>query len=94
MVTQIHYKTLQLASMLSPQNKMSQTDSIWTKLPLKSSPEKYYGFFRNHMGDMVNLLPQYFSSIQLVEGANFSPDCIIQFKYSLGKRLSTIYVIV
>ncbi|KAG6607009.1 MLP-like protein 34, partial [Cucurbita argyrosperma subsp. sororia] len=65
---------------------MSRTDSIWVKVPLKSSPEKYYDFFRNHMGDMVNLLPQYFSSIQLVGGANFSPDCIIQFKYSLGGR--------
>ncbi|XP_022998715.1 major latex protein 15-like isoform X2 [Cucurbita maxima] len=72
--------------MMSPQNKMSRTDSIWVKVPLKSSPEKYYGFFRNHMGDLVNLFPQYYSSIQLVEGANFSPDCIIQFKYSLGGR--------
>ena len=69
---------------------MSQTDSIWAKLPLKSPPDTFYGFFKNQVGDFVDMFPEYISSIQLAEGENFAPDSVMQFKYSLGKRLSTL----
>ena len=42
------------------------------------------------MGDFVEMFPEYISSIQLVEGENFAPDSVMQFKYSLGKRLASV----
>ncbi|KAL4025819.1 hypothetical protein IC575_014225 [Cucumis melo] len=65
---------------------MSQSDSIWVKVQLKSSIEKFYGFFRNHMGDLVNLFPEQFNNFAIVEGQKFSADTVIQLKYHLGSR--------
>ncbi|XP_038878057.1 MLP-like protein 34 [Benincasa hispida] len=65
---------------------MSQNDSIWVKVQLKSSIEKFYGFFRNHMGDLVNMFPEQFKNFQYVEGENFSADTIVQLKYHLGSH--------
>ncbi|XP_023523661.1 MLP-like protein 34 [Cucurbita pepo subsp. pepo] len=66
---------------------MSQTDSIWAKFPVKSPPDKFYGFYRNHVGDLIDLFPQYFSSIQFVEGEKYSPDSVIRFNYRFGSQL-------
>ncbi|XP_022982733.1 MLP-like protein 31 [Cucurbita maxima] len=63
---------------------MSKTDSIWAKVDLKSSHEKLYGFFRNHLGDLVNLFPENFNSIQLVEGQHFERGSLFLSKYELG----------
>nr|BAX08655.1 major latex-like protein [Lagenaria siceraria] len=66
---------------------MVQTDSIWVKVDLKSSPEKVYGFFRNHLGDLVGLFPETYQSIQLVEGQRLSSGSVVQFKFQLGDEL-------
>ena len=42
------------------------------------------------MGDLIDLFPQYFSSIQFVEGEKYSPDSVIRFNYRFGKKLSTL----
>ncbi|KAG6581210.1 MLP-like protein 43, partial [Cucurbita argyrosperma subsp. sororia] len=63
---------------------MSQSDSIWGKVQLKSSPEKFYGFFRNHMGDLVHMFPDHFQSFHFLEGQNFDDGSVVQWKYHLG----------
>ncbi|XP_023529047.1 MLP-like protein 34 [Cucurbita pepo subsp. pepo] len=65
-------------------NKMSQSDSIWGKVQLKSSPEKFYGFFRNHMGELVHMFPDHFQSFHFLEGQNFDDGSVVQWKYHLG----------
>ncbi|KAG6581209.1 MLP-like protein 34, partial [Cucurbita argyrosperma subsp. sororia] len=63
---------------------MGKSDSIWAKIDLKSSPEKFYGFFRNHLGDLVDLFPENYKSIQLVEGQHFSGGNVVLFKFQFG----------
>lgn len=65
---------------------MSQSYSIVAMVELKSHIEKFYGFFKNHVGDLVNLFPDLYQSIHLVEGQYFSVGSVILFKYHLGKR--------
>ncbi|XP_038877995.1 kirola-like [Benincasa hispida] len=67
---------------------MSQSDSIIVaKVELKSPIQNFYGFFRNHLGDLVNLFPELYQSIHLVEGEHLSAGSVIQFKYHLGHQL-------
>ncbi|XP_038887097.1 MLP-like protein 31 [Benincasa hispida] len=63
---------------------MSQSDSIWAKVPLKSPPEKFYGFFRNHMGDLVHMYPDHFQSFHFLEGESFSTGSVMHWQYHLG----------
>ncbi|KAG6581208.1 MLP-like protein 34, partial [Cucurbita argyrosperma subsp. sororia] len=63
---------------------MSKSDSIWAKVDLKSSHEKFYGFFRNHLGNLVDLFPENFKSIQLVEGQHFDRGSLVLSKYEFG----------
>ena len=64
---------------------MSQTESIWAKVPLKSPPEKFYGFFRNHMGDLVHMFPDNFQSFQFLEGESFTTGSVMHWQYHLGE---------
>ncbi len=64
-----------------------QIDSIVAKVELKSPIEKFYGFFRNHLGDLINLFPELYQSIHLVEGEHLSAGSVILFKYHLGHEL-------
>ncbi|KAG6581211.1 Major latex protein 146, partial [Cucurbita argyrosperma subsp. sororia] len=63
---------------------MSQIESIWGKVQLKSSPERFFGFFRNHMGDLVHMFPDHFQSFHFVEGQNFDDGSVVHWKYHLG----------
>ncbi|KAA0056062.1 hypothetical protein IC582_013641 [Cucumis melo] len=63
---------------------MSQTESIWAKVQLKSPPEKFYGFFRNHMGDLVHMFPDNFQSFQFLEGESFTTGSVMHWQYHLG----------
>ncbi|KGN57832.1 kirola [Cucumis sativus] len=63
---------------------MSRSDSIVAKVELKSNIEKFYGFFRNHVEDLMNLFPDLYQGIDLVEGQYLSAGSVILFKYHLG----------
>nr|BAX08654.1 major latex-like protein [Luffa aegyptiaca] len=65
---------------------MSQTESIWIKIQLKCRTEKFYDFFRNHFGDLVNIFPQQFKSFQFVEGDNFDAGNVVLLKYEIGSE--------
>ncbi|XP_038877477.1 kirola-like [Benincasa hispida] len=69
---------------------MSQSDSIWVKVQLKSPIEKFYGFFRNHVGDLVHMFPEHYKGIQLLEGENFSAGSVVVFHYHLGGQSLTV----
>lgn len=65
---------------------MSRSDSIVAKVELKSHIEKFYGFFRNHVEDLMNLFPDLYQGIDLVEGQYLSAGSVILFKYHLGEN--------
>ncbi|KAL2499505.1 Polyketide cyclase/dehydrase and lipid transport superfamily protein [Abeliophyllum distichum] len=58
---------------------MSQNLEATTEI--KSSADKFYGFFRNTLSDLVNIFPANFKSVQILEGEEGSVGCVELWNY-------------
>ncbi|KAL2522406.1 Polyketide cyclase/dehydrase and lipid transport superfamily protein [Forsythia ovata] len=58
---------------------MSQNLEATTEI--KSSADKFYGFFRNNLSDLVNIFPANFKSVQILEGEEGSVGCVELWNY-------------
>ncbi|KAL0559137.1 hypothetical protein IC582_003727 [Cucumis melo] len=68
--------------------KMRESDSIERRFELKyCSAEKLYGFLRNHLGDLVNMFPDVYKTIEVVEGQTFCAGSVVHFQYHLGDEV-------
>ncbi|KAL2522400.1 MLP-like protein [Forsythia ovata] len=55
-----------------------------------SSADKFYGFFRNNMSDLVNIFPAGFKSVQVIEGAEGSVGAVLLYSFVVGAITETV----
>ncbi|KAL2453872.1 Polyketide cyclase/dehydrase and lipid transport superfamily protein [Abeliophyllum distichum] len=53
--------------------------------PIKSSPAKFYDFFKYHTGDLITVLPESFKRVQIVEGEDGQVGCVKLWNYDIGR---------
>ncbi|KAL2456145.1 Polyketide cyclase/dehydrase and lipid transport superfamily protein [Forsythia ovata] len=52
--------------------------------PIKSSPDKFYDFFKYHTGDLITVFPASFKSVQILEGEDGKVGCVKLWNYFIG----------
>lgn len=52
-----------------------------------ASADKFYGFFKNNMNDLINVFPASFKIVQLLEGEEGSVGCVKLWNYVIGKNI-------
>ncbi|KAI3451836.1 hypothetical protein Pfo_008501 [Paulownia fortunei] len=63
---------------------MAHLETIEASTEIKSSADKFYGFFRNDMSELVTIIPGSFQSVELVQGQEGSVGSVKLWKYVLG----------
>lgn len=53
---------------------------------IQSSADKFYGFFKNRMSDLVNIFPAGFKSAQVIEGHEGSVGAVLLYNFVAGKN--------
>lgn len=63
---------------------MAQLEKLEASTEINSSADKFYGFFiRNDMSELVNVIPDTFLSVELVQGEEGSVGAVKLWKYVL-----------
>ncbi|KAK9272363.1 hypothetical protein L1049_002734 [Liquidambar formosana] len=65
---------------------MAQQLAVQTEM--KSPADKFYGFFKSNMSNLVQLFPENFKTFELVEGNDYSTGSVIFCKYLLGSLMT------
>ncbi|CAA0839662.1 MLP-like protein 34 [Striga hermonthica] len=52
--------------------------------PIKSTPEKFYNFFKHDINDLVKVYPAAFKGVQVLEGEEATVGCVKLWSYVLG----------
>ncbi|GER30729.1 polyketide cyclase/dehydrase and lipid transportsuperfamily protein [Striga asiatica] len=52
--------------------------------PIKSTPEKFYNFFKYDINDLVKVFPACFKGVQVLEGEEATVGCVKLWSYVLG----------
>ncbi|KAL0283861.1 UNVERIFIED_CONTAM: hypothetical protein Sangu_2864100 [Sesamum angustifolium] len=64
---------------------MDQLEKLETSIPISSSADKFFNFFRNDMNLLVNVVPANFQSVELISGEDGSVGAVKRWKYVLGE---------
>lgn len=70
---------------------MAQLIKIESESQIKSSPSKFYDFFKNNMSQLINVFPEKFKSVQLLEGTDGCVGNVKLFKILMGKIVKQYY---
>ncbi|XP_022850775.1 uncharacterized protein LOC111372626 [Olea europaea var. sylvestris] len=57
---------------------------------IQSSADKFYGFFKNRMSDLVNIFPAGFKSAQVIEGQEGSVGAVLLYNFVAGGITQTV----
>ncbi|CAA3000339.1 MLP 34 [Olea europaea subsp. europaea] len=57
---------------------------------IQSSADKFYGFFKNRMSDLVNIFPAGFKSAQVIEGHEGSVGAVLLYNFVAGGITQTV----
>ncbi|KAF8407638.1 hypothetical protein HHK36_006771 [Tetracentron sinense] len=68
---------------------MAQIAKLEVQTKIKSSADKFYGFFRNNITLLVNVFPEVYKSIEIVKGDGKSVGSVRFWKYFLGTPMVT-----
>ncbi|XP_073269369.1 MLP-like protein 31 [Primulina huaijiensis] len=71
---------------------MAQLIKVESEAQIKSSPSKFYDFFKNNMSQLVNIFPEKFESVQLLEGTDGCVGNVKLFKMLMGSQTVTMKV--
>ncbi|KZV42262.1 MLP-like protein 423 [Dorcoceras hygrometricum] len=71
---------------------MAQLVKVESEAQIKSSPAKFYNFFKNDMTQLVDMFPGKFESAQLIEGTDGCVGNVKLFKFNMGERRQTMKV--
>ncbi|XP_073059872.1 MLP-like protein 31 [Primulina eburnea] len=71
---------------------MAQLIKVESESQIKSSPAKFYNFFKNNMSQLVNIFPEKFESVQLLEGTDGCVGNVKLFKVMMGRETVTMKV--
>ncbi|CAI9753269.1 unnamed protein product [Fraxinus pennsylvanica] len=52
--------------------------------PIRSSPDKFYDFFKNHTSDLLTVFPASFQSVQVLEGEDGKIGCVKVWNFIAG----------
>ncbi|KAL2499500.1 Polyketide cyclase/dehydrase and lipid transport superfamily protein [Abeliophyllum distichum] len=52
--------------------------------PIKSSPDKFYDFFKYHFSDLITIFPASFKSVKILEGEEGKVGCVKLWNYVIG----------
>lgn len=64
---------------------MAQIANVEAQAEIKSSTEKFYGFFKNQMRSLVQMFPQNLKSCEILGGGDaLTSGTIMTWKYDLG----------
>ncbi|KAG8384176.1 hypothetical protein BUALT_Bualt04G0090900 [Buddleja alternifolia] len=66
---------------------MAQIDALVASTEISSSTDKFYGFFRNDMSELVNVFPDSYKSVELIHGEEGSVGSVKLWTYVLGKTV-------
>ena len=66
---------------------MAQIAKIEAQAEIKSSPDKFHGFFKDNITSFPQMFPQIFKSVEVVGGGALRAGAVFSCKYDLGKRL-------
>ncbi|XP_062012411.1 MLP-like protein 43 [Rosa rugosa] len=64
---------------------MAQIAKIESHAELKSSAEKFYGFFKNNMSSFVQMFPQIFKNFEVVGGGEIRAGSVTKWTYDIGE---------
>ncbi|KZV42261.1 MLP-like protein 43 [Dorcoceras hygrometricum] len=71
---------------------MAQLIKVESEAQIKSSPAKFYDFFKNNMTQLVDIFPGKFESAQLIEGTDGCVGNVKLFKFNMGERREAMKV--
>ncbi|XP_073154007.1 MLP-like protein 43 [Henckelia pumila] len=71
---------------------MAQLVKVESEAQIKSPPSKFYGFFKDNMSQLMNVFPESFETVQLLEGTDGCVGNVKLFKMLMGKRTVTMKV--
>ncbi|KAF3443598.1 hypothetical protein FNV43_RR14918 [Rhamnella rubrinervis] len=67
---------------------MAQIGKLQAQTEIKSSADKFYGFFKNHIKRLVEMFPENLKSCELLGGGDeLRTGTVMAWKYDLGTRL-------
>ncbi|KAM0996793.1 hypothetical protein ACFX2I_006720 [Malus domestica] len=64
---------------------MAQIAKIDAQAEIKSSPDKFHGFFKNNITSFPQMFPQIFKSVEVVGGGALRAGAVFSCKYDLGE---------
>lgn len=65
---------------------MAQITKVEAQAEIKSSADKFYGFFKNNMSSFVQMFPQILKSFEVVGGGQIRTGSVTKWSYDIGKR--------
>lgn len=65
---------------------MAQVSKVEAQTEIKSSSDRFYGFFRNNLKGLVNIFPQRISSVELTQGVEGSAGAVYNVNYVIGMQ--------
>lgn len=71
---------------------MAEIARLEAQVEIKSSAEKFYGFFRNNMHHLVQMFPKNIKSFQLLDGDDIRAGSLTHWKYDLGEILYLVII--
>ncbi|KAL0332413.1 UNVERIFIED_CONTAM: Kirola [Sesamum calycinum] len=59
-------------------------DSVVASAAIKSPADKFFTFFRYNMNEIINIFPEAFTGVELLEGEEGTVGCVKRWSYILG----------
>lgn len=72
--------------------QLAQLSKLERQIGIKSSPDKFYGFFRNNMPRFPQMFQSNIKSFEIVGGGELKSGSVTRWKYCLGKMIFIFYI--
>ncbi|KAL6195871.1 hypothetical protein ACLB2K_031488 [Fragaria x ananassa] len=68
---------------------MAQIAKAEGQAEIKSSADKFYGFFKNNMSSFVQMFPQILKSFEVVGGGEIRTGSVTKWAFNIGRGVET-----